>query len=792
MPNDDNRVDFLSQLKDFITQQTSPIALDSLEQAFSDSTQPLQPHLDTLIRQGQIMLTRSGEYTLPERLGLVVGQVIGHRDGYGFLRTADKGNDLFIPSRKFGGSMHGDTVLAAPGPVDKKGRQEARILKVLEVGQHEIVGRFFRERSGTFVAPDDSRLNCDIWIDDKHTLGARQGQVVVVELLVQDDDPVVRGQVIEVLGETMAPGMEVEMALRSHDIPHEWPVSINKALAKIPESLQAQDYENREDLRQLPLMTIDGEDARDFDDAVYCETKKSGGWRLWVAIADVSYYVRSGSALDTQAYERGTSVYFPDQVVPMLPEKLSNGLCSLNPQVDRACLVCEMTISSAGRLSSYRFYPAVMHSHARLTYNKVAAMLEGDELLRERYAEQLPHVQELHRLFLALKEARAQRGGIELETQETRFIFNAQRKIEQIVPLLRNDAHKMIEECMIQANVAAARFVEKHKAAILFRVHDKPSTERLNNFRSFLNELGLTLEGGEQAQPKDYFELVASIQERDDRDLIQTMLLRSMMQAVYQPDNIGHFGLALKSYAHFTSPIRRYPDLLLHRVIKYLLAKEQGASANRWTSNGGYYYSFEEMDAFGEHCSMTERRADDATREVCDKLKCEFMLDHVGEVLSGTIAAVTNFGLFVRLNTLQIDGLVHISNLGHDYFEYDAARQILIGRGGGMRYRIGDAIEVKVASVNMDDRKIDLFLANSDGEKKPRSRQKSKVADKKSPNNTTKKTVLSSSAKPAADKPSRNKKKAGVKKTDVVKSKKKRKRRPGKQERATMKKALKS
>ncbi|MFM2483108.1 ribonuclease R [Celerinatantimonas sp. YJH-8] len=785
MPTDDISVDFLEQLFKFIAAQREPVSIEQLIQQFRIIPEQLDASLVSLSQQGQIMTTRLGDYTLPERLGLVVGEVIGHRDGYGFLKVANQAKDLFIPASKFAGAIHGDKVLAAPGHIDKRGRQEVRVLKVLEQGSRELVGRLFKERSGCFVVPDDHRIQSDIRIDESDTAGARQGQVVVVRLQELGEQPsaLMKGKVIEVLGETMDPGMEVSMALRSYDIPHQWSKAVEKALAKIPEALESDDYKNRVDLRELPLVTIDGEDARDFDDAVYCETKKSGGWRLWVAIADVSYYVRPGTALDQEAYERGTSVYFPDQVVPMLPEKLSNGLCSLNPDVDRACLVCEMTISSAGRLSGYQFYPAVMHSQARLTYNKVAAILDGDALLREHYAAQVPHLEELHRLYLSLKESRAHRGGIELETQETRFIFNAQRKIEQIVPLIRNDAHKMIEECMIQANVAAARYVEKHQEAILFRVHDRPSSERLMTFRSFLNELGLSLNGGEQAQPQDYFTLVEQIQERDDKDLIQTMLLRSMMQAVYQPDNIGHFGLALKSYAHFTSPIRRYPDLLLHRVIKYLLAKEQGNLTHRWTPNGGYHYQLEEMDTFGEHCSMTERRADDATREVADKLKCEFMLDHVGEIRGGTVAAVTNFGLFVRLDELHIDGLVHISQLGQDYFDYDPARQMLVGRASNKRYRIGDPIQVMVASVNIEERKIDLILGDNPNRRTKPRRSVPKAA--KVP------AAPASPAEPERASKSRKKKSKSAKLSDIApvaaKKKKKKKSRPGKRERAKLK-----
>ncbi|MGY5452138.1 ribonuclease R [Agarivorans sp. MS3-6] len=706
-----------------LNEEMAPVSKDWLHALCSpEESAQFGATLAHLLEEGLLVTTRIGAFTLPERLGLVTGTIIGHRDGFGFLKTTQEGSDLFLPAKEMRKVFHNDFVLAAPSSMDKRGRREGQIVKLLKQRKVELVGRFFVEGNHRYVVPDDSRINQDILIAKSDTAGARQGQVVVVEVISRPSAPKLAvGKVIDILGEKMAPGMEVQVALRNHDIPHEWPKAVSKSVSKLEEEVDEAAKQQRVDLRALPLVTIDGEDARDFDDAVYCEAKKSGGWRLWVAIADVSYYVRPDSALDREALLRGNSVYFPDQVIPMLPEQLSNGLCSLNPQVDRLCMVAEMTISAAGRLSGYKFYEAVMHSHARFTYNKVAAILEGDEALIERYAQQVPHLEELHRLYSALKVSRAQRGGIELETQETRFIFNAQRKIEQIVPLTRNDAHKMIEECMIQANVAAAKFVEKQQQAILYRVHDKPGKERLTNFRGFLNELGLPLGGGDEPQPSDYFKLVADIQQRPDLELIQTMLLRSMMQAVYQPDNLGHFGLALKSYAHFTSPIRRYPDLLLHRVIKYLVNKQDTEAAgntisNKWTPTGGYSYSEDEMEKFGENCSMTERRADDATREVSDSLKCEYMLDHVGMVYSATIAAVTGFGFFARLDEFHIDGLVHINSLRGDYYHYDAARQLLVGEKTAKRFRIGDAVMVKVASVNMADRKMEFILVNKDGQ----------------------------------------------------------------------------
>ncbi|GAA5215655.1 ribonuclease R [Corallincola platygyrae] len=681
----------------------------------------LKRRLRAMERDGQLVFNRSKKYALPERLNLIKGTVIAHRDGFGFVRpetATGKSGDLFLNDKQMFGVLHGDTVLVQEIGVDRKGRKEGRVVRVVEERNPEIVGRYFVESGMGFVVPDDTRLSQDILIPPEHKLGARHGQIVVCKITSR---PTPRfnamGEVTEVLGEHMAPGMEIEVALRNYDIPHQWPKAVKKQMRKWGDEVPEEAKENRIDLRELPLVTIDGEDARDFDDAVYCEKKRSGGWRLWVAIADVSYYVRPDSALDQEAQNRGNSVYFPNQVIPMLPEELSNGLCSLNPQVDRLCMVCEMTVSARGNLSGYKFYEAVMNSHARFTYTKVAAILDGDEKLREKYAAQVPHLEELHRLYSALKQARHQRGAIEFETLETRFIFNAERKIDQVVPVERNDAHKIIEECMILANVASARFVTKHKEPALFRVHQSPGQEKLQNFRRFIGELGLSLGGDDSPTPADFGELVEQIEGRPDQELIQTMLLRSMQQAIYDADNEGHFGLALPAYSHFTSPIRRYPDLLLHRALKYLVAKEQhGDQKQRWTPTGGYHYQLDEMDIFGPQCSMTERRADDATRDVDAFLKCEYMQDHVGDELFGVISSVNSFGFFVRLDDLMIDGLVHVSTLHNDYYQFDQVHHQLIGENSRKRYRLGDSVCVRVVGVNIEDRKIDFELAGDDAQ----------------------------------------------------------------------------
>ncbi len=542
-----------------------------------EALEALRRRLRAMERDGQLVFTRRQCYALPERLDLLRGTVIGHRDGFGFLRVEGRKDDLYLSAEQMKMAIHGDVVLAQPLGEDRKGRREARIVRVLVPKTSQIVGRYFTDAGTGFVVPDDGRLSFDILIPADSVSGARMGFMVVVELTQR---PTRRtkavGKIVEILGDKMGTSMAVDIALRTHEIPHTWPPQVEKQVADLSEQVPEAAKKGRVDLRHLPLVTIDGEDARDFDDAVYCEKKRGGGWRLWVAIADVSYYVRPRTALDDEARSRGTSVYFPSEVVPMLPEVLSNGLCSLNPQVDRLCMVSEMTISASGRLSSFKFYEAVMSSHARLTYTKVWHILQGDQELREQYHPLVKHLQELHALYKVLDQARAERGGIAFETEEAKFIFNAERRIERVEPTVRNDAHKLIEECMIMANVAAARFVEKHNEPALFRVHDRPSDDHISALRSVLSELGLTLGGGLKPQPKDYATLMDEVSERPDREMLQTMLLRSMKQAIYDPENRGHFGLALASYGHFTSPIRRYPDLSLHRAIKYVLAKEQG------------------------------------------------------------------------------------------------------------------------------------------------------------------------------------------------------------------------
>jgi ribonuclease R len=694
----------------------------------------LKRRLRAMENSGQLIFNKFKQYAIPEESSLLTGKVLGHRDGFGFFAPDDpaqkdkRGKDFYISSHEMKHVFHGDVVQALlVDRTDRKGRKEVKIIDVIEPRKAPIVGRFYVDHHVCSVVPEDTKIKQEILIDPKAKLGARHGQMVVVDLVQRPTKrSLAIGHVVEVLGDHMAPGMEIDIALRAHDLPHEFSDDVKAETACISDEVEESAKLPRKDLRTLPLVTIDGDDARDFDDAVYCEPKKSGGWRLWVAIADVSYYVRHGSALDDEAISRGNSVYFPSQVIPMLPEKLSNGLCSLNPDVDRLCMVCEMTVSAAGKLSGSQFYPAVMRSHARFTYSKVAKILDGDETLITEYKALVPDLKHLKDMYLSLSDARNKRGAIAFETEESLFLFNAEKKIESVVPLIRNDAHKIIEECMILANVATAKFIEKNKKPGLFRVHDKPSEDKYNKFVSYLSELGIPLPKRDAPEPQDYCDILAKVADRPDQELIQTMLLRSMRQAVYQSDNLGHFGLALQSYSHFTSPIRRYPDLVVHRVIKSILQQQLSSNETVGANAGLYDYKLEEVIELGEHCSMTERRADEATRDVSDWLKCEFMQDHVGDRFTGVISTVTNFGLFVRLQDLHIEGLVHITALGQDYYHYDDVRMCLTGENSGVKYRVGDVVTVQVAAVNLDEKKIDLTMQSSDGTKSQKPHKKPK------------------------------------------------------------------
>lgn len=657
--------------------------------------------LRAMERDGQLMRNRKRAICVADKLDLVKGKVQGHPDGFGFLVPEDGSADMFLSEKEMHKVLHGDVVMARQTGVDRRGRPEGKIVEVLERANSRVVGRLYEEHGIRFVVAENRRISQDILVAPGESGGAKTGQVVILEILQQPDkhaQPI--GRIVEVLGNYADPGMEIEIALRKHDLPHEFPKDAGKQAKKFAPEVKSADWAGREDIRDLPLVTIDGETARDFDDAVYCAPEK-GGYRLVVAIADVSHYVQGGDALDREAILRGNSVYFPRRVIPMLPEELSNGLCSLNPKVDRLCMVCDMHVSNSGNIGKYRFYPSVMHSKARLTYTQVAAMLaEPDGKLAQANAAILPHLQHLHELFKKLLKAREKRGAIDFETVETQMIFNDQGKIEKIVPVVRNDAHRLIEECMLAANVCAADYLHEHKHTVLYRIHEGPTPEKLEALRKFLGEFGFQLGGGDEPQAGDYSKVLKKIKGRPDAGLLQTVMLRSLKQARYEPENVGHFGLGYDAYTHFTSPIRRYPDLLVHRAIKAVLQGKKYKPAMKWAE-------------LGEHCSMTERRADDATRDVEAWLKCFYMRDHLGSVFTGTVSSVTGFGLFVSLDDLYVEGLVHISELGKDYFHFDAARHQLLGERTGQRYRLGDRVQVRVVKVDMESTRVDFVLDES-------------------------------------------------------------------------------
>lgn len=681
--------------------QGTPVSFEQLcvlLDIHQDEYTMFQRRLRAMEREAQLMRNRKDAYIVPELASLIAGRVEGHADGYGFLVPDDGGDDLFLDNKQMSRVLHRDRALARVVGIDRKGRREGAIVEVLERANRMVVGRVLVEHGITVVVPENRRINQDILVSPDKKSKAKPGQVVMVEIIEQPSrhaQPI--GRIVEVLGNYADPGMEIEIALRKHDLPFEFSPKVADETKALPDKVRKSEYADRKDIRDLPLVTIDGETARDFDDAVFAE-KKGRGWRLVVAIADVSHYVRPGMALDREAMERGNSVYFPRRVIPMLPEKLSNGLCSLNPDVERLAMVCDMQINNSGEIKDYSFYPAVFRSRARLTYNQVWSWLSAETTPDNDLHRALqPQLQSLYGLFQVLLKARHKRGAIDFETIETMMLFNEQGKIDNIVPVYRNDAHRLIEECMLAANVCASAFLEEYKQTCLYRVHEGPTPEKLEGLRDFLKEFGLGLPGGDSPTAKDYGALLEKIKPRPDAQLLQTVMLRSLRQAMYSPDNVGHFGLSYEHYTHFTSPIRRYPDLLVHRSIKSVL--------------DGTNYRPGKWDEIGMHCSMTERRADEATRDVNNWLKCYYMRDRIGEEFAGTIASVVPFGVFVALDSVYVEGLVHVSELGEDYFQFDNVKHQMLGERSGQRYRLGDRLQVKLVRADLETGRIDFVLA---------------------------------------------------------------------------------
>ena len=742
----ENPVPSREYILEFLASQDKAFSHPALCEQFNltaeDEIEALRRRLIAMARDHQASCINN-EYAPLAQDDFYEGYIQGNKEGHGFL-LRDDADDVFISARQMQLVMDGDKARVRLSGRTVRGRLDGVIVEVLEHKHARLVGRYYKESQAEFVTPENPRLAQDIMLAKDTGLHPEHGQYVVIEITQYADkrNPA-KGVITQILGDFMAPGLEIDIAMHRFEIPHEWPDAVIKQTKTIGTDVAEEDKLNRVDLREHPFVTIDGEDARDFDDAVMCE-KTPGGWKLYVAIADVSHYVKKGSALDAEAIVRGNSVYFPGRVIPMLPEALSNGLCSLNPDVDRLAMVAEISLTSRGKMRGYKFYEGLIRSHARLTYTKVSQMIaepiDGErepqaQALRERYADIVSHIDDLAGLYQVLRQARDERGALEFDTVETRMVFDQFSKIDQIVPVERNDAHKLIEECMLCANVATAEFLLKSGMPALFRIHEGPKEEKLIALRDYLSVLGLSIGGGLKPTPDDYAALSADIQGRSDARSIQTMILRSMSQAVYSPDNLGHFGLNYEAYTHFTSPIRRYPDLLVHRAIRYLIRGEgrpklrqaiRVAGSDELKAKKIYGYDEADMDGFGESCSITERRADEATRDVEAWLKCQYVEQHLGEEFDGVITAVTPFGIFVELQNLFVDGLVHISALGNDYFHHDPEMQVIVGERTAKVFRLGDKLKVSVAQVNLEQRKIDLAILT---EKKPARAAKVKNSD---------------------------------------------------------------
>ncbi|MBV1876279.1 MAG: ribonuclease R [Pseudomonadales bacterium] len=719
----------------------------------SGEREALKFRLSAMVRDGQLMVDRRNVYALAKKMELLTGKVSAHPDGYGFLLQEGQDEDVFLTRREMRQVFHGDIVKVRVRGKDRRGRSEGEIVEVLERHTQQLVGRYVVDNALAMLEPLNNRINHEILLREAEEQSANPytpGQIVVAEIIEQ---PGKRGvaiaKIVALIGDHLTPGIEVDIALRSNDIPTEWSEEVVVGVGQMSSEVQAEDKQNRFDLTALPFVTIDGEDARDFDDAVYCESKRGGGWRLYVAIADVSHYVAVGSALDEAAYQRGTSVYFPQYVVPMLPEELSNGLCSLKPEVERLVVVCEMTISARGKISGYKFYEGYIYSHARLTYTQVAALIgEGNDetnILRQTYSALLPHIEELHGLYKALNQTRQQRGAIEFDSTELQFQFSEAGKVQDISPTQRNTAHRIIEECMLCANVSAARLISKLELPGLYRVHEPPTTEKVEQLLAFLGLFGIGLDYQGTIQPADYQLLMQQLRDKQYGPALQMSLLRSMNQAVYQVENSGHFGLGYAAYTHFTSPIRRYPDLLTHRLIKSVI---HSRTKSKWVDRPGkaskvnyYPYETEQVVEFGLNTSMTERRAESAVYEVLEWIKCDYISDRVGEIQAGVITGVTKFGFFVELSEIFVEGLVHISTLASDYFRYDPQTQCLQGERTQLTYSMGDTVQVQVVRVNVDERKIDFELISHTALLKKVGQKNSKPRRKKAKINREKRTA---------------------------------------------------
>lgn len=698
----------------FLSEAGRPLKRKQFAEAFAihdpEIRQALGRRLKAMERDGQLIRNRRGSYGLIEKMDLIKGRVIGHPDGYGFVVPDEGGKDLYLSGKEMRTVLNGDRVLVRQVSVDKQGKREGALVEILERANTQLVGRYYEEDGIAYVVPDNKRLSQDLLVPTKNRNQAKHGQYVVAKIVHQPEKHrQAIGEVLSIIGDGLDASMAVDIAIRSYDLPFEWTEDINGEISGLTEEVDSENISDRTDCRDIPFVTIDGEDARDFDDAVFCQKEgndKGSGWRLLVAIADVSHYVKKQSALDDEARLRGTSVYFPDRVIPMLPEIISNGLCSLKPEVDRYSLVCELNIDAKGKVKRSSFFKGIIKSAARLTYTEMSAIVvEKDNDARKEREALVPHLDGLYQLYQLLYGERKKQGLINFSSLESRFEFNDKGHIEAIHTVERNEAHRLIEEMMLVANVAAGEFLEKHETPTMYRIHETPKLEKLENVRSLLSQLGLSLGGGEEPTSKDYAKLMDVIGKRDDAQMLETVLLRSMPLASYSMVNEGHFGLGFPIYAHFTSPIRRYPDLMVHRGIVHIIGGNTAAT---------FSYSPQQVLELAEHCSMTERRAEEASRDAVQRLKCAFMEDKVGETFSGMVSSVTSFGLFIVLDDIFIEGLIHISNLPVDYYHFDAITHTLRGERGGKVFKLGQKLNVLVTRVDLEERKIDFELKENE------------------------------------------------------------------------------
>lgn len=725
----DNPVPSRDYILALLEQAGKPMYANEIQEALGvtnddERLEGVRRRLKAMVRDAQLLQNRKGAFGIVQRMDLIKGRVSAHPDGFGFLIPEAGGDDLFLPFREMSRVMHDDIVLAHVIDVDHRGRSIAAIVEVVERAHTKVVGRLVFQHGLAYVRSENKRITQDVLIPMDAMLGAQEGQTVVAEII---EPPTARasaiGHIVQILGDNMDPGLEIETAIQAYQLPSGWSDALLAEVAQLPDDVLPEELADREDIRHLPLVTIDGEDSKDFDDAVFAQKRPDGTWRVVVAIADVAHYVTENSELDQEAQKRGNSVYFPQRVIPMLPEKLSNDLCSLNPQVDRLCMVADLSLNADGTPRRSRFYNGVMHSHARLTYNNVAKMVvDQDAELRDTQDKAvLKIVDQLYELYQVLRGLREERGAIDFDSVETRIVFDEDLKIDRIVALERNDAHKMIEECMLLANEAVAKHLAKAKLPVLYRLHETPPEEKLSDVHHFLGDFRLQLcGGGETPTAMHYRCLLGSIQEHPNKSLIETVLLRSMAQATYSPKGSSHFGLAYEHYLHFTSPIRRYPDLIVHRALKHLIAKQKKADWP-WTE--------EKLEQLGEHCSMTERRADEAVRDATNWLKCEYLSHFIGDSFIGTITSVASFGLFVQLEQLYVEGMLHVTELGNEYFHFDPAKHLMLGERSGKKYRLGDRVIVQVMRVNIDERKVDFSF--------PKTEQASEESSAKASNRST-------------------------------------------------------